>query len=68
MEILNAFFASAFATNTALQESQTLEVRERVWGVDFPLVQVDLIREPKSWTYKSMSTDGINSLVLRELA
>lgn len=29
-ELLNAFFASVFSAKTALQESHTLEVRDRV--------------------------------------
>jgi len=42
-EILNAFFASVFNAKTIPQESQTLEVGERVGGKkDFP--EEDLIR------------------------
>ena len=31
VEILNAVFASVFNAKTSLQESQTLELKERVW-------------------------------------
>lgn len=40
-ELLNAFFASVFSAKTALQESHTLEVRDRVWGKEeFRMVKV----------------------------
>ena len=67
-EILNAFSASIFSTKTSLQEFQTLEVRERVWGKeDFLLIEV---REcvAKINTHKSMGPDGVHPCVLRELA
>ena len=45
-EILDAFFASVFNAKTSHQESQILEVRERVWvKEDFPLIKEDLVRE-----------------------
>jgi len=45
-EILNAFFALIFNAKTSSLESQTLDVTERVWvKEDFPLVEVDLVRE-----------------------
>lgn len=31
-DLLNAFFASVFTAKTGPQESQTLDVRERIWG------------------------------------
>ena len=60
-----------FNDKTRPQESQTLEVRERVWGKeDFPLVKEDLVREQLAEinAHKSMGRDGMYSHVLRELA
>lgn len=46
VELLNAFFASAFTAKTALRESQALNIRERNWGKEnFSLVEMDLIRD-----------------------
>jgi len=70
-EILNAFFASVFSPKTSPQESQTLEVRERVWvKEDFPLVEVDLVRGHVSRTdaHTFMGLCGMHSHVLRELS
>ncbi|GAB0184039.1 mitochondrial enolase superfamily member 1 [Grus japonensis] len=40
VELLNAFFASVFTAKASCQESQTLEVREKVWRKeDLPLVE-----------------------------
>ena len=70
-EIPNAFCASVFNAKTSPQESQTLKVRERVWGKeDFPLAEMDLVREcvAKINTHKSMGPYGMHPCVLRELA
>ncbi|GAB0189155.1 mitochondrial enolase superfamily member 1 [Grus japonensis] len=45
-ELLNAFFASVFTAKASPQESQTLEVGEKVWRKeDFPLVEEDRVRD-----------------------
>jgi len=69
--ILNVFFASVINANTNPQESQTLEVRDRVWGKeDFPLVEEDQIREclAKISAHRSIGLYGMHLRVLRELA
>ena len=69
-EILNAFFASVFSEKALPQESQTLEVSERVWGMgDFPLVREEAIRERLGNTnvHKSMGPDGMYPWVLSKL-
>lgn len=72
-ELLNAFFASVFIVKTSPQESQTLEVRGKVWRKeDFLLVKVDQIRDHlgKLDTHRSnrsMGPDGMHPLVLMEL-
>ena len=61
MEILDAFFASVFNAKTSPQESQALEVSDRVWvKEDFLLVEVHLSREclAKIIAHKSMGPDG----------
>ena len=67
--ILNAFFASAFNIKSSTHESQTLEVRERVWvKEDFPLIKEDLVREHLAKNHKAMVLNGMHPYVLRELA
>lgn len=45
VELLNATFASVFTTNTNPQESQTMELRARVWRKeDLLLVDEDIVR------------------------
>lgn len=64
VEMLNVFFAS----NNGPQESPTLEVRKRVWEMeDFPLVEVNLIREhlAKINTHKSIYSDEMYSCAER---
>ncbi|GAB0184844.1 mitochondrial enolase superfamily member 1 [Grus japonensis] len=60
-ELLNAFFASVFTAKVDAQESQTLEVKEKVWRKeDLPLVKEDRVREHpgKPDIHKSMGPDG----------
>ncbi|GAB0209844.1 mitochondrial enolase superfamily member 1 [Grus japonensis] len=71
MELLNAAFASVFTAKAGPQESQTLEVREKVCRKkDLPLVEEDRVREHlgKVDIHKSMSPDGMHPRGLRELA
>ncbi|GAB0183184.1 mitochondrial enolase superfamily member 1 [Grus japonensis] len=70
-ELLNAFFALIFTAKAGPQESQTLEVGEKVWRKeDFPLVKEDQVRDHlgKLDTHKCMGLDGMHSQVLKELA
>ncbi|GAB0182914.1 mitochondrial enolase superfamily member 1 [Grus japonensis] len=70
-ELLNAFFASVFTAKVSPQESQTLEVGEKVWRKeDLPLVEEDWVREHlgKPDIHKSMGPDGMHPQGLRELA
>lgn len=62
-EILNAFFASVLTAKTVPKESQTQEVRERVWRKeDSPLIKEDLVRGclGKINAQKSLGPDGIH--------
>ncbi|GAB0207970.1 mitochondrial enolase superfamily member 1 [Grus japonensis] len=70
-ELLNAAFASVFAAKASPQETQTLEVGEKVWRKeDLPLVEEDQVREHLGNLdiHKSMGPDGMHPQVLRELA
>lgn len=54
-----------------LLESQTLDVRERVWGMeDLPLFKQDMFRDhlAKINVHKSMDPYGMHPRVLRKLA
>ncbi|PKU47983.1 rna-directed dna polymerase from mobile element jockey-like [Limosa lapponica baueri] len=61
-ELLNVAFASVFTVQASPQEYQTLEVTEKVWTKDFPLVQEDQVREKLSKldNRKSMGPDGMH--------
>ncbi|GAB0208273.1 mitochondrial enolase superfamily member 1 [Grus japonensis] len=70
-ELLNAAFASVFTAKAGPQETQTLEVGERVWRKeDLPLVKEDWVREHLGNLdiHKSMGPDGMHPRGLRELA
>ncbi|GAB0209948.1 mitochondrial enolase superfamily member 1 [Grus japonensis] len=70
-ELLNAFFASVFTAKASPQETQTLDVGEKVQKKeDLPLVEEDWVREHlgKLDTHKCMDPDGMHPRVLRELA
>lgn len=61
------FFSLMFTAKSAPQESQTLEIRERVWGKEeFPLLEEDLIRDylGKLYAHKSMLPDGMYPCIL----
>ena len=63
--------ASVFSERTLPQQSQTLEVDERVRGMgDFPLVGEEVVCEclGNIKVHKSMGPDGVHPRVLRELA
>ncbi|PKU42717.1 rna-directed dna polymerase from mobile element jockey-like [Limosa lapponica baueri] len=58
-ELLNAFFASVFTAQASPQESQTLQVIEKVWmKEDFSLVEEDQARELD--TCKSLGPDEMH--------
>ncbi|GAB0195017.1 mitochondrial enolase superfamily member 1 [Grus japonensis] len=70
-ELLNAFSASVFTAKAGPQESQTLEVGQKVWRKeDLPLVEEDRVREhlSKLNIHKLMGPCGMHPRVLRELA
>ncbi|GAB0204255.1 mitochondrial enolase superfamily member 1 [Grus japonensis] len=70
-ELLNAFFASVFTAKAGPQESQTVEVREKLWRKeDFPLIKEDQVRGHlgKLNSHKSMGPTGMYPPVLREMA
>ncbi|GAB0204029.1 mitochondrial enolase superfamily member 1 [Grus japonensis] len=63
VELLNAFFASVFTAKASPQESQTLEVGEKVWRKeDLPLVGENWVREHLGNLdiHKSMGPDGMH--------
>ena len=62
-ELLIAFFASVVTAKASPQETQTLEVGEKVWRKeDLPLVKEDRIRERLGNLdiHKSMGPDGMH--------
>ncbi|GAB0182057.1 mitochondrial enolase superfamily member 1 [Grus japonensis] len=64
VELLNAFFALVFTAKASPQETQTLEVGEKVWRKeDLLLVEEDRVREHlgKLDTHKSIAPDGMHS-------
>ncbi|GAB0182431.1 mitochondrial enolase superfamily member 1 [Grus japonensis] len=70
-ELLNALFAPVFIATAGPQESQTLEVGEKVLRKeDLPLVEEDQIREHlgKFDIHKSMGPDEMRPRVLSERA
>ncbi|GAB0208703.1 mitochondrial enolase superfamily member 1 [Grus japonensis] len=68
-ELLNAAFASVFTAKASPQESQTLEVGEKVWRKeDLPLVEEDWVRDHLGKLDKSMVPYGMHPRVVRELA
>ncbi|KAJ7412894.1 rna-directed dna polymerase from mobile element jockey-like [Pitangus sulphuratus] len=67
VEVLNAFFASVFTSNTSLQESQDLKTRRKDWIKEqVPLVKEDQIMEylNKLDMYESMSLNEMHLQVL----
>ncbi|GAB0204618.1 mitochondrial enolase superfamily member 1 [Grus japonensis] len=71
VKLLNALFDSVFAAKVGPQETQTLEVGEKVLRKeDLPLVKEDWVREHlgKLDIHKAMGPDGMHPQVLRELA
>ncbi|PKU41109.1 rna-directed dna polymerase from mobile element hypothetical protein [Limosa lapponica baueri] len=67
---LSILTISFFTAEAGPQESQTLEVREKMWRKEgFPLAREDQVRDhlDKFDTHKSMGLDGVHPRVLREL-
>ena len=63
VKLLNAFFASVFIANASCQESQTLQVGEKIWRKeDLPLVEEDRVRDHlgKLDVHKSMIPNGMH--------
>ncbi|PKU39436.1 rna-directed dna polymerase from mobile element jockey- hypothetical protein [Limosa lapponica baueri] len=68
VELLNAFFNSVFTAKAGLQESQTLEVREKVWEKDdFPLLDGDQGKKEDPGNYRLVSLTSIPGKVVEHL-
>ncbi|GAB0190121.1 mitochondrial enolase superfamily member 1 [Grus japonensis] len=73
-QLLNSIFASVFTAKVSPQESQTLDLTEKVWRKEdiffFPLVKEDRVREHlgKVDIHKSIDPNGLDAEVLWKLA